>query len=61
MNSVKDYTAAINRFGKKLEIMTAEDFPKDTELGVKIDNALVQLQFSILSAFMERGNDIKKG
>lgn len=60
MNSIKDYTAAINRFGKKLESMTAKDFPGDEELSGKLDNIMVQLQYSILSAFMERGND-KKG
>lgn len=60
MNTVKDYTSAINRFWNKIDSMIKEDFPEDRELGSKIDNSLSQVQFSIFSAFIERSSD-KKG
>ncbi len=55
MRKVSDYTKKLNRFGNSLSKMLEEDFPKNTEIAVKIENHMAAIQFQILGAFLEKG------
>lgn len=57
----KEYTATINRFGKKLEKAVKADFPGNVDLLDLLDSAMTQIQYSIFGAFVERNNNNKKG
>lgn len=57
----KEYTATINRFGRKLEKAVKTDFPGNDDLLGQIDSALIQIHFRICGAFVERNNNNKKG
>lgn len=55
MNKVSDYTRKINTFGNALGKMVQADFPADPYIADQIDSTLAMLQYTILGAFLKKG------
>lgn len=55
MSKVSDYTKKINTFGAAIEKMLEADFPEKPEVIEKVEGSLAAIQFSVLSAFIEKG------